>query len=340
MTPELERLVKIGAVQSKPVGELVRVTGSVQADEQKVARIGSAVSGRVTDVFVQLGDMVRVGQPLARITSPELSNAQMSYLQAQNAAQFGKRAVERAELLLSADVIGAAELQRRQMELSSHNAAVDASRSMLRSLGMSGADIERLDRTRTIDPTVAITTTRAGMVTERKLSQGQVVQPSDPVFTVADLSTVWISAEVPEPLARGLNIGDPALAVVPSLGDLQLKGDLIFVGGTVNPETRTVQVRMSVANRDRALKPAMLANMTVKNNATVGAAVPRDAVVRDADQDAVFIETAPGQMKLRPVKLGAESQGYRPVLDGIQPGDRIALDGAFHLNAVRRTGQN
>lgn len=339
LTPELERVVTVGALEKGTYEELLRVAASVQADEQRVSRIGSAVNGRVTEIFVQLGDPVRAGQRLATVTSPELATAQMNYLQSLNTAQFSQRAVERAQLLLSADVIGSAELQRREMELNGAKASVDANRSLLRVLGMTEPAIDRLERTRQVDPVIAIVATRPGVVIERKLSQGQVVQPSDPVFTVADLSQVWISADVPEQHARGLMVGDRVEADVPSLGEVRFSGRLVFVGSTVNPDTRTIQVRMNVPNADGTLKPAMLATMLVRDDAARALVIPREAVVREGDRDQVFVEVEPGLFRLTPVRLGAESQGVRPVLGGVGKGDRLVLAGAFHVNAARKLAQ-
>lgn len=336
MTPELERLVKVGAVGEGIHEEFLRVAASVQADEQRVARIGSAVTGRITDISVQLGDPVQAGQRLATISSPELATAQMNYLQSISTLQVAQRAAERAAQLLAADVIGSAEAQRRDSEASSQRAAVDANRSMLKVLGMSPEAIARLERTRQVDPTIGITSTRSGVVLERRLSIGQVVQPSDPVFMVADLRQVWVVADVPEQMARDLTVGDKTKAEVPSLDNRRLEGALVFVSNTVNPDTRTIQVRMNVPNADGKLKPAMLATMLVREDANKSLTIPREAVVRENDQDMVFVKAPGGQFKLAPVKLGPESNGKRQVMEGLSKGQAIVISGAFHMNAARK----
>lgn len=336
LTPELQQLVKLGPVGEGLHEEFLRVAATVQTDEQRVARIGSAVTGRVAEIHVQLGDTVGAGQRLATISSPELATAQMNYLQSISTALIAERAAERALQLLAADVIGAAEAQRRDSEAASQRAAVDANRSLLRVLGMSPEAINVLERTRQVNPTVAITSTRSGVLLDRRLSVGQVIQPADPVFTVADLQQVWVVADVPEQLARDLNVGDKTMADVPALGNRRLEGALIFVSSTVNPDTRTIQVRMNVPNADGSLKPSMLASMLVRESARKGLSVPREAVVRDGERELVYVQTGADGFKAVPVRLGPESNGRRPVLEGLSKGQTIAVAGAFHLNAARK----
>lgn len=334
---ELRRLVVEAPLAPVEYRETVRVAASLQVDETRMAQVGSAVSGRVTAVKAQVGDRVGQGQPLASVVSTDLANAQMNYLQAIAQAQFHARAVERAQLLVSADVLPSAELQRRQADLASAEAALKAGRDYLRGLGMKEPDLKRLSDSRSIDSNVALTSTRAGMVIERKVTQGQVIQPSDPVFTVADLSTLWVVADVPEQLTRGLRVGEQVEVEVPSLGEVQIKGRLDFVAALVNPETRTVRVRMSVDNRAGELKPAMLASMLVKGAPVKLLAVPASAVVREGDSDHVFVRTDQGAWRMVRVRLGPENGSMRPVLDGLAEGQRIATQGAFHINAARKS---
>lgn len=336
-TDELRRLVAEAPLAIVEYRDTVRVAASVQVDETRMAQVGSAVTGRVTAVRAQVGDRVAPGQPLASVASTDLANAQMNYLQAIAQAQFHARAVERAQLLVSADVMPNADLQRRQADLASAEAALKAGRDYLRGLGMSEAGLRRLSETRSIDSNVALASPRPGVVIERKIAQGQVIQPSDAVFVVADLSTLWVVADVPEQLTRGLRVGESVEVEVPSLGDARITGRLDFVAALVNPETRTVRVRMSVDNRGGELKPAMLASMLIKGPAARVLAVPAGAVVREADQDHVFVRAGEAGWQMARVRLGPENGGVRPVVEGLAEGQRIAVRGAFHINAARKS---
>ncbi|MBL8539595.1 MAG: efflux RND transporter periplasmic adaptor subunit, partial [Betaproteobacteria bacterium] len=187
--------VKVGTIGREEVSEELRVPGSVGLDERRVARIGSSVTGRITKVLAFRGDEVKAGQTLAILNSTELANGQMQFLTAVADVELKTRAVERAKQLLAADVIGSAELQRRENELFSAEVAMKAARDQLRLMGMSPGAIDGVKRTREIDSVAAVNATMSGSVIDRQINQGQVVQPADAMFTVADLEHVWIEGE-------------------------------------------------------------------------------------------------------------------------------------------------
>ncbi len=333
---ELLKRLQVAEVRIADIQEYVRVAGSVQVDEERVVRIGSSVTGRITDAPAALGAEVRVGQLLARLDSAELAAAQRNFLKAGLDMELAQRAVERAKLLVSADVIGSAELQRRENELFSAEAELRTTRGNLLLLGMSGEAIERLENTRAISPVIAISSKLAGTVIERRVTVGQVVQPADLLFTIADLSQVWVVSEVPEEQAYAVRVGEPVEVEIPALRDRRVSARVTFVGNTVNPETRTITVRTTLANADRAIKPAMLATMAIREPARPALAVPAAAVVREGTQEHVFVRLQPDLFQLRAVRLGPESNnGLRPVLAGLKVGESVVVEGSFHLNNER-----
>ncbi len=316
--------------------ETLRVPARVEVDEQRVARIGAAVTGRVTHIDAILGQRVRRGESLATLHSAELSAAQLAYLKALSQEELQRRAVERAKLLFSADVIGAAELQKRESELAQAQAELHASNDQLKVLGMTEKAIAKLEATRAVHSLSSVTATLDGTVIERKVTQGQVVQPADVLFTVADLSHVWLVAEVPEQQADLVRKDEAAQAEIAALGGRRIEGKLIFVSDTVKPETRTVTVRMDVENPGRNIKPEMLASMLIQGAPQRRLVVPAAAVVREDNKDHVFVQLDGKRFQLRAVALGQESNGYLPVQGGLKAGERIVADGAFHLNNERK----
>ncbi|MBL8487672.1 MAG: efflux RND transporter periplasmic adaptor subunit [Rhodocyclaceae bacterium] len=328
--------LRIETVGKAPVADILRVAGRIDFDEARVARIGATVTGRVTELQAALGDPVKAGDTLAQLHSTELGNAQLAYLKARAHAELTARAVDRARLLLSADVIGAAELQRRENELAVAQAERRAAADQLRVLGVSAAAMEKTATTGAINSVSSVVSTIAGVVVERKVARGQVVQPSDALFTVADLSRVWVIAQVPEAEVALVSPGQSVEIEVPALGNAERVGRLIHVGDVVNPETRTVMVRTEIDNRDRQLKPAMLATMLIQARPVERLVVPAAAVVREENEDHVFLEVAPGRYRLARVKLGPEHDGRRAVLAGLAEGARVVAAGAFHLNNERR----
>jgi len=334
----LKRTLKVVPVAASPFSEMLRVAGRIDFDEQRVSRIGASVTGRVTDLYAVLGQEVKAGQVLARLHSSELGAAQMAFLKAEAQNTLQARNAERARQLFAADVIGRAELQRRESEYAIAAAEMRAYRDQLRVLGMSAAAISSLAKNGSIDSYSPVFSSISGTVVERSVAQGQVVQPADALYTVADLSRVWVVAEVPEQQAAQVAEGQSVDIEVPSLANSngRITGKLIYVGRTVNPQSRTVLVRTELENKEGRLKPAMLATMLIAAKPVEQLVVPGSAVVRDGNDEQVYVETGDGQFRLTKVKLGAESDGMRVVQGGIKTGDRVVVEGAFHLDNERK----
>jgi len=334
----LKRTLKVVPVAASPFSEMLRVAGRIDFDEQRVSRIGASVTGRVTDLYAVLGQEVKAGQVLARLHSSELGAAQMAFLKAEAQNTLQARNAERARQLFAADVIGRAELQRRESEYAIAAAEMRAYRDQLRVLGMSAAAISSLAKNGSIDSYSPVFSSFSGTVVERSVAQGQVVQPADALYTVADLSRVWVVAEVPEQQAAQVAEGQSVDIEVPSLANSngRITGKLIYVGRTVNPQSRTVLVRTELENKEGRLKPAMLATMLIAGKPVEQLVVSGSAVVRDGNDEQVYVEAADGQYRLTKVKLGAESDGMRVVQGGIKAGDRVVVEGAFHLDNERK----
>ena len=336
LAPELAALVRIGQPATMQLTDGLRIAGRIEVNGYKTARIGAPVTGRIGDIRVVLGQDVRLGEPLAEISSQEATAAQLAFLKAHSAEQLNQRAVERAQLLISADVIGAAEVQRRQNELAVSRAEKRAAADQLRVLGISSAAVAELERTGRLIPTAPIAATLAGTVIERKIAIGQVVQPSDSLFVVSDLSSVWAAADIPEQEASVVSRGQRVEVEVPALGNERRAGKIVFVSDVVNPETRTVRVGVVLDNPGKQLKPAMLTTMLIEGKTANRTVVPATAVVRESDADHVFLITAPGTATLTRVNLGAETGGVRPLVDPLPPNQGLVVDGAFHLNNERQ----
>ncbi len=333
--PELLAQIQLTSVSAEPISEMLRVAGRIDFDEHRLARIGTTVTGRVTEIDAWVGQEIKKGEVLARLNSSELSSQQLAYLKARAELELNRRNSERAKALFEADVIGAAEMQRRQSEYQISVAETHAASDQLRLLGVSAAAIERLGKQGAIDSVISVVSTLSGVVVERKLAQGQVVQPADALFVVADLSRLWAVAQVPEQQVSQVTAGQTVNIEVPALGNEKLVGKLIFVGQTINPETRTVLVRTELDNRDGRRKPAMLASMLIEARPVDRLVVPASAVVRENDEDHVFVAEGDGIFRLTKVKLGIEQSGKRVVLSGLKGEEKIVLKGAFHLNNER-----
>ncbi len=331
--------LKVTEVIYSELSDTLRVAGQIDFDEQSLTRIGASVTGRVTQIQAALGSVVDKGDVLATINSSELSSSQLAYLKARSEKELHRRNVDRAKTLFASDVISAAELQRRENEFEIASAETRAAQDQLRVLGVSPQAIERLGATGAIDSGSSVMSTIRGVVVERKVATGQVVQPSDVMFVVADLQRVWAVAQVPEQQVAQVKVGQAVQIEVPALSHEKMLGKLIYVGQTVNPETRTVLVRTELDNKNGRLKPSMLTTMLIESAPAPRVVVPSSAVVRQDDVDHVFVEQSDGKFRLTRVKLAAEQNNQRVVLEGIKPGMRVVSEGAFHLNNQRNVNQ-
>ena len=336
LTPELRNEIKVGTAQWQEVTTQQNVAARVETDASRVARVGSPVNGRITKMLVFEGQHVKQGQVLAMLHSNALSDAQFSFIRAYTQQNLARQSAERAKQLVQSDVIGTAELEKRQAELLQTSAEVAALGAQLRGLGMTDAAIAGLENSRKINSDYPITASIAGTVIERKVTIGQVVQPADEAFLLADLSSVWLVADVPEEHSASLYPGKTVLATVPALPHEPVTGKLSFVSPVVNPETRTVQARMDLPNARELFKPQMLASMTFESQPQRGLTIPATAVVREDNKDQVFVKAGPDTWRLHEVELGPEIADRRLVLKGLNEQEAIVLDGAFHLNNQRK----
>jgi len=327
------KLMTIGEAESR---DLLRIPGSIQVDEQRMARIGAPVTGRISDIDAVLGQRVQRGQILATVNSTELAQNQLAYIKALQQIALQSKAVERAKSLLEADVIAPAELQKRETELSAAKADLIAARNQLQVLGMSQSNIDKLSKSAQMDTFSNINARIAGTVISRKINLGQVVQPADELFVVADLSVVWAVAEVPEHQIDLIEAGQEVDIEIPAIYEKPIKGKLIFVGDVVNPQTRTVTVRSEIRNPKQEIKPEMLVSMLVLSKPTKRLSVPAQAVVRENDKNYVFVQISPNTFRLREVTLSDEYQGMLAIVNGLSEGEVVIADGAFHINNERK----
>ena len=266
----------------------------------------------------------------------ELAQNQLVYIKALQQIDLHSKAVERARILLESDVISKAELQRRESELSGAQAELNAANDQLQVLGMSPQSIAKLSKSSQMRSISSVTSRIAGTVINRQVNLGQVVQPADELFVVADLSRVWAVAEVPEREIDLIEKGQEVDIEIPALDTKPIKGKLIYIGDVVNPQTRTVTVRSELNNAKAAIKPDMLVSMLVQSKPTSKLSVPVQAIVREEDKDHVFVQIAPNKYRLREVTVGDDYHGMVAIVNGIEAGEVVVGEGAFHLNNERK----
>jgi cobalt-zinc-cadmium efflux system membrane fusion protein len=337
LKPERAQKLKIGHPELIDLADRLQVPSQIEVNEHGLLfHVSTYLTGRIVEVLAMLGDKVEAGATLARISSPELTKAQLVYLSASSQATLAEKVAERARLMLDADVIAVAEVDRRESELQIARAELESAREHLRLLGVDSQVLKEIAKQGHILPSVAVTASQGGVIIERNIAVGQVVQPSDNLFKIADLSSVWAVGAVPEQVARNVEVGQHAEIHVPALGDVSFDGLIVFVADMVNPLTRTVEVKTEVDNPQRKLKPSMLATMHIQDNLHKILAVPGKAVVQEAGRDYVFLVQGNNRFQRVPVELGPEIAAMRPVLKGLVIEQRIVVDGAFDLDNERK----
>ncbi|MGD9727194.1 MAG: efflux RND transporter periplasmic adaptor subunit, partial [Nitrospiraceae bacterium] len=242
--------------------------GTVTPNQHALADITALVRGRVIDVYADLGQEVKAGSLLALLYSGELGMAQSAYLKAGAKLYVAERAYRRAEVLLKEKVIGLAEAQRREGEMISARAEKRESQDRLLLLGMTEEEIRKMDRDQTIRSYVPILAPFDGRVINRNLTKGEVVETTEKLFAVADLSEVWVLGNIPEkdiPFIRqeGAGPSQKIEILLNAYPNEVFHGTITYVGDVLEARTRTMNLRIEVKNPDRKLKPEMYATIRV-----------------------------------------------------------------------------
>ena len=313
--------------------------GTVEPNEHALAEITTLVRGRVIDVYADLGREVKGGTLLALLYSSELGMAQSAYLKATAKLNVADRAFRRAELLLKEKVIGLAESQRREGEMISLRAEQREARDRLLLLGLTEEDLRHLDRNHTIRSHVPVVAPFDGRVIARNLTKGEVVETTEKLFVVADLSEVWVTAKIPEkdiPYIRNDQTGPGQLVEVhvSAYPGQTFQGNITYVGDVLEPATRTMRLRLELPNPERKLKPEMYATVRVYSDPEPNVLLlPETAVQRDRDRQFVFVQREPGLFEIRPVQLGDSNGKEVKVLGGVQEQDAVVITGSYVLKS-------
>ena len=312
----------------------LRVPGVVKADQTRLVDVSSLVSGRAIEVLVVVGDRVRPGQVLARVDSTDLGLAQSEYLKAQARVAVAEKALDRAQQLLDAKVIGTGEYQRREGETlaarADHRAAVD--RLVL--LGMTEDEIALSAREQRINSKAAIRSPLEGTVIKRNVTTGEVIDSKTVLFVITDLRRLWVLADVHEKDIPKVQLGQPVEIQVTPYPDEKFRGVILHIGEVIEPATRTIKVRTEVPNLDGRLKPEMFATIRIETAVEERVlTIPAMAVQKDKGKDIVFVQTAPARFEPREVTVGTPIEERVPVLKGLAEGEQIVTKGAFALKS-------
>lgn len=317
--------IKLQKLELQDTAGHILVTAIIQANQDKLAHVVPRVPGRIVKVDASLGDRVKPGQALAMLDSIELGEARSSYLQAASEAAVVQAGFARAQRLNADNIIPEKDYLRARAEHEKARASLHAAADTLR---MMGVIPEKLSGS-----VFPLTAPFAGTVIEKKAVRGELAQPDTSLFTVADLSTLWIEADLFEKDLGKVRIGAHATVTLTAYPGEVFTGRLTYISSTMDKETRTVKARVEVPNPDGRLKPEMFATVAIDTGGSVKALrVPEDAVLLMQGQSTVFVAER-GGFEPRAVEVGERAQGYAVLKSGVAAGERVVARGAYALKA-------
>jgi Cu(I)/Ag(I) efflux system membrane fusion protein len=317
ISPERQQLigVKIGTVEPRRLEKLIRTTGRVDYDEKRLVTISPKIGGWVEDLYVDFtGAYVKKGQPLLTIYSPELVSTQEEYLVALKAKE-GFMKSPFPEVASSGNTL--AESARRRLKL------WDISDDQIKALEQSGQPRK----------TLTLYSPYEGFLLERMVYKGMNVMPGTALFKLADLSVVWIYADIYEyelPLIRLGQVASVKLAYLPAE---TFTGKVIYIYPSLDPKTRTAKVRLEFPNPKGRLKPEMYADVNLKIDLGEKLAVPEEAIIDTGIRQVAFIDKGSGYFEPREVKLGVKVDQYYEVIEGLKPGERVVTSANFLIDS-------
>ncbi len=326
------------------VRDTIDAPGVLALDERRTARIASQVEGKVLEVFVEIGDRVPAGRELAHMISPVVHEAWAAYRKAiverrraQSGLKLAAQQEERMKRLYAAKAVPLQELQRSAADRVSSEEALNLVEIEVR---RGEEEMEHLGVTNKEDPSgesgeqIPVKSPLAGVVLEKRITEGGAATPGSPLFVVSDLSSLWALAEIDETALSHVQTGQPAEVRVAAYPAERFPGTISWVADMVNPKTRRVTVRCAVPNPSGRLKPDMYATValgaSMEHQVIV---VPAEAVQEIEGKPALFVETAAGRFVRRDVTVGAERDGRIQIRSGVAAGDRVVVAGAFLLKS-------
>jgi cobalt-zinc-cadmium efflux system membrane fusion protein len=319
--------VTTAAVERRPGTESAPVVAELQVAEPAYAELSAPVTARATRVPVTAGQRVSRGQLLAELESLELGKARGEYGDARARLELARKALERKRGLAEERIAPVREVQEAEAELRSAEAALASARATLQAMGTSPAQEGEGAALRLRAPL-------SGTVLERNLAPGQVAEPARTLFRIGDLSKLWLVAHAPEGDAVRVAPGSTARVAIPALPGQGMSARVLLVGSQVEVGSRTIPVRLEVANPGRVLRPGMSATvwLPVGEGAPV-IAVPAAALQRLGDAWRVFVPKGGGAFEARAVGRGRDLGGEVEILSGLEAGETVVVDGAFLLKA-------
>jgi membrane fusion protein, heavy metal efflux system len=332
---------QLEAIRIEPVGTYCfpvekEAVGNIDFDEDLSVQVFSPYPGKIITALAKLGDEVQKGQALYTIDSPDLIQAESNLISTAATLSLTEKELARAKDLSSTKGISEREVEQAASDQQAAEGAFKAARNAVRVFGKTEAEIDQIVASRKIDPALVVPSPVTGRVTSRNAQPGLLVQPGNapPPYSVADLSTKWMVANVIESDSPFFRVGQPVRAQVLAYSGPVFEGRISRMGAAVDPNTHRVMVRCDIADPKEELRPGMLASFVIAvQDPVVATAMPANGVVREGDGTmSVWVTMDRRRFSHRRVKIGLQRDGRYQVLDGLQPGELAVTDEAIFLS--------
>ncbi|TGM81600.1 efflux RND transporter periplasmic adaptor subunit [Leptospira mtsangambouensis] len=325
-------------LEEKALEEELQLPGTVSYDMNSVAKVGSRVSGRIVQVFVKEGEHVKKSTALASIQSVELGTTEANYLKARARLEALKVQADRAKDLYERKVTSAKEYEMSLMDYKSVKAEMETSRNALENLGLNEVEIANLEAGKYNSKNLYIRTPISGTVTEREAIIGQAVNARDNLFTVADLSVLWINLEVYEKDLASIRMGNEAKVIPIGSKDDSLKAVVSHVGDVIDPIKKTAEIRLEVRNSKGRLRPGQSVTATVvgamvESSVNKAKVIPADCIHKIEGENFIFVRNSDGSFSAKKVGVGKTYDHWVEITNGVESGEAIVEEGSFVLKS-------
>jgi cobalt-zinc-cadmium efflux system membrane fusion protein len=338
-TPQQLKTLTIEPVGTHLFTTIEVADGRIAVNANRTTPVYAPYSGRVVAIVAGPGDRIAEGATLATIEASEFADAQNAFGAAAAQVRLTRAAEARKRDLFEAKGGSQQDWQQAQADLATAEAALAAARSHLRIFGQSDATIDALQTHEPADARIALRSPIAGVVVDRQISPGQYVAAGSgtPLYTIADVSTVWIVGTLSERAAPRVKRGQPVLMNVPAWPGRAFTARLDYVAPTIDPATHRLTVRAVIDNADGALRPEMLATLSIDaGEAQSAPAVRASAVVYEGERAHVWVETTDGAIGIREIRAGRSDAGLVEVLEGLKAGERVVTRGSLFIDRAAR----
>lgn len=334
--------VKTAKVEKRSQAGLLEATAQIEAAADRQAKVGARIPGRIVSAKAGVGDAVRAGTVLAVVDSPDLGRGKADYLSALAASEVAQGTANRERTLFEKKISSEREWREAEATALKATAEKDAAENRLHALGVGDGELQALRSEKHYSSTMAIVTPIDGTVVERAVTVGQMVQPSDALFTVMDLREVWILVDIYDRDLPQVKAGQKVSVKVGAYPDAAFAGRVQSVGAVVEPKTRAVKARVVLPNPEGALKPGMFATVTVEGTSGPERAhlvVPAAAVQRQGEEHLVFVPRGEREFEARKVKVARQFGDLVEIEDGLAEGETVVTSGSFAVKSQMNKGK-